>query len=295
MGRINKRYQTFHAINMILLLIGGATMLFPLLHIIAQSLSSSTAIVSGRVWVFPVEPTFRAYESLIAGTPVLNAIRNSVVITIGGTLMNLFFSMMVAYPLSRPYFYARKALTLALVFTMLFGGGLIPSFLLVRGLGLINTYGALWFPSLVSVYLVIVLKTYLEGIPDSLDEASRIDGATEWQILGRIYVPLAVPALAALALFYSVFQWNQFRSVLLYINDVTMQNLNVLIQDLISSQRVIEEQLVMSQAGLDNLELSAPESVRAAGIVVLVLPIMLVYPFLQKHFVKGVLIGSIKG
>jgi putative aldouronate transport system permease protein len=287
------RYRRFYITNGILLLIGSATMLAPVLHIIAQSFSSSTAILSGRVTIFPIGFTTVAYRQLISGTPVVRSFMNSVHITIIGTAINLFFSILAAYPLSRPYFYGRRFFSLALVFTMLFGGGLIPSFLLVRGLGLTNTYFSIWLPGLISVYLIMILRTYFEGIPKSLDEASRIDGATETQLLLRVYLPLAIPALAALTLFYAVQNWNVFRQVLLYINDTAKQNLNVLVRTLIRSQLVLEEATQVDPG--QQMELSAPESVRAAGIVVLVLPVMMIYPFLQKHFVKGVLLGSIKG
>ncbi len=288
-----RRYQGFYITNGILLIIGATTMLAPVLHIIAQSFSSSTAILSGRVTVFPIGFTTIAYRRLVTGTPVVRSFMNSVQITVIGTAINLLFSVLAAYPLSRPYFYGRRFLSLAMVFTMIFGGGLIPSFLLVRGLGLTNSYFAIWLPGLVSVYLIMILRTYFEGIPQSLDEASRIDGATELQLLLRVYLPLAVPAIAALALFYSVSNWNVFRQVLLYISDSSKQNLNVLVRTLIRSQLLLEEATRVDPG--ESMELSAPESVRAAGIVVLVLPVMMIYPFLQKHFVKGVLLGSIKG
>lgn len=287
-------YKAFYRINGLLLAIGAATMLAPVLHIIAQSLSSNTAVLAGRVTLWPIGLTLGAYEKLISGTPVIRSFFNSVHITVVGTMLNLLFSILAAYPLSRPYFYARRFLALAMVFTMLFGGGLIPNFLLIRRLGLTNSYFALWLPRLVSVYLIMILKTYLEGIPKSLDDASRIDGATELQLLTRVYLPLSVPALAALGLFYSVGNWNVFREVLLYITDSAKQNLNVLVRTLIRSQLVLEE-ATQNIDPEEAMELTAPESVRAAGIVVLVLPVMMIYPFLQKHFVKGVLIGSIKG
>lgn len=170
------RYRGFYITNGVLLLIGSATMLAPVLRIISQSFSSSTAILSGRVTVFPIGFTTVAYRQLVSGTPVVRSFMNSVHITIVGTAINVFFSIPAAYPLSLPYFYGRRFFSLAMVFTMLFGGGLIPSFLLVRGLGLTNTYFSIWFPGLVSVYLIMILRTTLRAFPRAWTNRAALTG-----------------------------------------------------------------------------------------------------------------------
>jgi putative aldouronate transport system permease protein len=186
---------------------------------------------------------------------------------------------------------------MAIVFTMLFSAGLIPNFLLVKSLGLLDSYWSLWLPGIVSAWNLLVLRSFFENIPEELVEAARIDGCSEWGLLGRIFLPLSLPVLAALSLFYGVGHWNSFFSVLMYINDSAKHNLSVLVQNMIQSQQLLNEinhQMNMGTAD-DSINKITPQSIRAAGIMTMVIPMVIVYPFLQKFFVKGMLIGSIKG
>jgi putative aldouronate transport system permease protein len=175
---------------------------------------------------------------------------------------------------------------------MLFGGGLIPTFLLVKSLGLLDTYGALWLPALVSAYNMLLLKTFFENTPEEVIEASRIDGCSEMRILVQMLLPLSFPVLATLTLFYAVGFWNMFSSVLIYINDTSKYNLSVLVQTMIKSQTLLQE---VGQADPEELQRITPESIKSAAIIVMIIPMLCVYPFLQKYFVKGSMIGSIKG
>jgi putative aldouronate transport system permease protein len=284
--------KVFFTCNYILLGIFALTCLFPILHILALSLSDNTNVLAGTIFFLPKGIQFESYIRLIDGTNIVNAFKNSVVITVVGTLLCMFFTILAAYPLSRGYFYARKKLTLAIVFTMMFSGGLIPSYLVVKGLGLVNTYGALWIPGLVSAYNMLILKTFFEGIPDEMIDASRIDGCNEFQLLTRVILRISGPVLATLTLLYGVGYWNSFMSVMIYINDSNKMNLTVLVQQMITNQSMLENAVLSRE---ETELLMTPEGIQSAAIMIMVIPMLLVYPFLQKYFVKGVMLGSIKG
>lgn len=266
--------------------------LLPLVHIVSVSTSSLQAVASGRVTLFPIDASLEAYRQLIDGTPIVRAMWNSAYITVAGILFSMTFTVLAAYPLTRSYFIGRRIYTFAIVFTMLFGGGLIPTYMTIRSLELINTYWSLWLPGLVSVFNMLVLRTSIENIPSEIDEASRIDGCGEWRYLLRIVLPLSMPVLATLALFYGVGYWNSFFNVLMFINDPAKFNMAVLVQQMIQSQTMLSQLNALGSS--EQLQLS-PEMVNAAAVVVMVLPMLVVYPLLQKYFVKGVMIGAVKG
>lgn len=282
--------KIFYAINYVLLTLLGITCLFPFVNSVAISLSSSHAISSGQVSFYPVGWNLEAYRSLLTGTRIIPAFGNSVIITLVGVALCMTATTLTAYPLSRKIFYGRKYLTLAMVFTMLFSGGMIPTYLVVKSLNLVNSYWALWLPGLVSTYNLMVMRSFFENVPEEIEEAARIDGCKETGLLTRIYLPLSKPMLATITLFYGVGFWNMFMSVLIYINDTAKYNLTVLIQNMIKSQSLLQE-IVASGEQIQLI----PESLKAAGVVVMVVPMLVVYPFLQKYFVKGVMLGSIKG
>lgn len=284
--------KIFYRTNYILLALAGLSCVLPLLHIIALSLSDSSAISAGRVTFVPIGLQWDSYRKLLEGSSILQAFRNNVVITIGGVFLCMTFTILAAYPLSRSYFYGRRFFTLAIVFTMLFGGGLIPTFLLVKSLGLVDTYGALWLPALVSAYNMLLLKSFFENIPEEVIEASRIDGCSEMRILLQILLPLSLPVIATLTLFYAVGFWNMFSNVLIYINDTSKYNLSALVQMMIKSQTILQE---VGEGDPEQMKHITPESIKSAAIIVMIVPMLCVYPFLQKYFVKGSMIGSIKG
>ncbi|MFS0724664.1 carbohydrate ABC transporter permease [Paenibacillus sp. 1P07SE] len=282
--------KLFYTMNYILLAIAGLSCLLPLIHIVSLSLSDYHAVVSGQVFLWPVRWTVDAYVTLIEGTNIVRAFQNSVVITVVGVALSMSFTIMAAYPLSRNYFFLRRFFSLAAVFTMLFNGGLIPTYLIMSNLGLVNTYAVLWLLGLVSVFNMMVLRTSFESLPPEIDEAARMDGCGEWRYLFRIVLPLSLPVLATLTLFYGVAYWNAFISVLIYINDSHRLNLTVLVQQMVQSQSLLSE---VNQQSSDVMSLT-PESMKSAGIIIMVLPMLIVYPFLQRYFVKGVMIGAIK-
>lgn len=278
----------------IVLTLVGISCLFPVLHVISLSLSRETAILQGKVGIWPVGLSKNAYFLLLRSTPIIRAFWNNVQITVLGTVLRMVFTILAAYPLSKMYMWGRRYFSMMIVFTMIFNAGLIPQYLLVKNLGLIDTYGAIWLPGLISVYNLMVLRTFFEGISHDLEDAAEIDGAGEWRKLWQLFIPLSKPALAALTLFYSVGLWNAFRNVLLYINDVSKHNMAVLVQRLIRTATMTTKELLLDSESVVEEITSIPEAVQAAGIVVMLVPMMIVYPWLQKYFVRGVMIGAIK-
>jgi putative aldouronate transport system permease protein len=249
--------------------------------------------LSGFVGLWPVDLNFDSYRLLVNGTPIVGAFRNSLIITVVGTVINMIFTILAAYPLSRKYFYGRKFFTMLVLFTLLFGAGLIPNYLLIKSLGMINTYWALWIPGLVGVYNMLVLKTFFESIPSELEEAARMDGCGDTRLIVQIILPLSMPVIATLILFYAVGHWNSFFNVLIYINSSSKHNLTVLVQNLILNSQLAQQ---VTEGIQDQFaETVTPQSIQSAGVIFTLLPMLIVYPFLQKYFVKGVLIGSIKG
>jgi putative aldouronate transport system permease protein len=283
--------RVFYVINYVLLTAVAATCLLPLLNILAVSFSGSEAVVSGNVFIAPVDFTLSSYTILIDGTPIMHALINSFIITLTGIVLCMTFTFLAAYPLSRKGFYWRKFFTLAIVFTMIFSSGVIPQYLLMKSLNLINSYWAIWFPAMISAYNMLIMKNYFESLPEEMEEAARIDGASELRFIWNIVWPLSVPMMATIALFYGVALWNTFMNVLIYINDTDKFNLAVLVQQMIRSQSISQDFSIRP----DDFQLVTPEGVKSAGVMVMLIPLLIVYPFIQKFFVKGVMIGAIKG
>ena len=283
--------KIFYIVNNIVLALVALTCLLPLIYIISVSLSSSSAVMSGKVFLWPVEFSLESYDLIFRGTPILRGLLNSVIITVVGVALSMVFTILAAYPLSKSYLYARKAFTMLMIFTMLFGGGLIPSYLVVKSLGLIDSYWSLWLPGLVSTYNMIVMRTFFTNIPSELEDAARMDGCGELRLVAQIFLPLSLPCVATLSLFYAVSYWNMFRNVLIYINATAKYNLAVMVNNMIQNQTLLDPNFMQAE----DISQATPQGVQTAGVMVMVVPIILVYPFLQKYFVKGVMIGSVKG
>ncbi|GIO43576.1 carbohydrate ABC transporter permease [Paenibacillus apis] len=290
--RTTRGERWFYAFNYVILTLAGLSCLLPLIHLMAVSLSDNHAILSGTVTLWPVGWSFETYRSLFVGTRIVEAFTNSVILTVVGVGLSMLFTVMAAYPLSKRYFYARRTLTLIIVFTMLFGGGTIPTFLVLKALGLINSYWALWLTGLVSTYNMLVMRTFFESIPEEVIESAKIDGCGEYRQLLRIVLPLSMPVIATLTLFYAVGYWNSFYSVMIFIHDTTKYNLAVIVQQMVQSQTMLQE---MNNLQSESVQQMTPESIKAAALFVMLIPMLLVYPFLQKYFVKGVMIGAVKG
>ncbi|MCU6707835.1 carbohydrate ABC transporter permease [Paenibacillus sp. J5C_2022] len=288
---MRSRSHTFaNGLNYILLALCAYATLFPFVNIIATSLSSSRAINAGEVFMWPIEFNLDAYHNLIRDGQLIIAMKNTVLITVIGTVLNMVFTVMAAYPLSKSRLKGRNLMLMAILFTMLFSGGLIPNFLLLNSLGLVNTYWSLWLPALISAYNMFVMKSFLEGLPEELEESAAIDGASEFRILWQIILPLSKPVIAALTLFYAVGWWNSYMNVLIYIRSTDKLSLMVKLYQMID---LVSSELLRGEGVMEAIV--TPEGIRAAAIVFAIVPILCVYPFLQKHFIKGVLLGSIKG
>ncbi|GIO37076.1 sugar ABC transporter permease [Paenibacillus antibioticophila] len=267
--------------------------LYPLLFVVSASFSDPARVLNGEVWLLPKGLTLEAYTNILHNDKIWTGYRNSIVYAVVGTLINIIMTLLAAYPLSRPDLPGRKGLMMIVTLTMFFSGGLIPSYLLVKSLGMVDTMWALIIPGAISTYNLIVMRTYFQSsIPWELQEAAHIDGCSNWRLLISIILPLSKPIIAVMVLFYAVGHWNAFFNALIYIRT----------EDLYPLQLVLREILMISQsAGVDGgnvgmeEKILLSESIKYAVIIISSLPVLIMYPFVQRHFVKGVMIGSIKG
>jgi multiple sugar transport system permease protein/putative aldouronate transport system permease protein len=268
--------------------------LLPLVYIVAASFSDPQAVIVGEVWFFPVRPTMRGYEAVFKNPKLMTGFYNSFFYMIAGTVVNLIMTLLCAYPLARKEFRARNVISAVMEFTMYFSGGMVPTYMVVKKLGLIDTRLAMIIPVAMSVWNVILCRTYIAStIPDALYESATLDGCSPFRFLISMVLPLSTPILAVLALYYGVGHWNSYFNALIYLNRTELAPLQI----------VLREILVLSQIDpamiSDVRELAAKQGLtdllKYAVIVVGSVPVMLIYPFVQKYFVKGVMIGAVKG
>jgi len=280
-----------------LILVALAT-LYPFVNIIAISFNDALDTIRGGVYIWPRKWTLRNYNIILSNPEIYHAAVISVLRTVLGTVLGIICSLLVAYPLSRKDFVLRKGASAILVFTMYFSGGLIPTYLLMRYLHLLNTFWVYIIPSLLGMFNVIVLRSYIETLPGSIVESAKIDGASEFRILFTIIFPLTLPAIATIALFIGVWHWNSWFDVYLYNPQrPELSTLQFELQKILASVSMQTSRNPNFEAGsmTQQMQTVTPESVRAAMTIVAVAPILLVYPFLQRYFVKGLTIGSVKG
>ncbi len=286
--------RAFNVANCVLLTIALILVLYPLVYVVSASFSSSYAVLSGKVWLWPVEPSLDGYKAVFKNKNILTGFRNTFFYTIAGTFVNVVMSILAAYPLSRKDFRGRNKFMLLFVFTMMFNGGLIPTYFVVKDLHMIDTVWAMLIPTALSVWNVIIMRTYFQTtIPGELLEASQIDGCNDFRFLLKIVVPLSGPIIAVIALFYAVGHWNQYFNAMIYLKDPQLYPLQLILRDILVQNEVRIDMLgdVKSAAARQGLR----ELLKYSLIVISSVPLMLVYPFVQKFFVKGVMIGSIKG
>jgi putative aldouronate transport system permease protein len=283
--------QTFYVVNYIMLAVLGFVTVYPFLYVFAASLSSAEAVVTGKVLLFPKDITFESYRRVLSEEGIWIAYANTMYYTVVGTAANLLFTVLGAYPLSKKRVMGRTWISFMIAFTMLFNAGMIPMFLNINQLGLMNTRTSIIIAFAVSTWLVIIMRTFFQSIPDEMEEAAKVDGASDMQILWRIYLPLSVPALVAISLFYAVGRWNSYFWAMVLLRDENKVPLQVLLKRLIVEMNPTEEMM----AATDVAQSFSQETVIYATIIVSILPIIVIYPLIQKHFVKGVMIGSLKG
>ncbi|MCM3703279.1 carbohydrate ABC transporter permease [Paenibacillus macerans] len=283
-GRSDK---IFNAAVYLILVAVAAISLFPLLYVVSMSLTPySEVIKNGGFVVVPRSLSFEAYNRILADPALGRSMLVTLFVTIVGTAVNLALNTLAAYPLSRKNLKGRTFFLLYIVFTMLFSGGLIPTYLVVQSMGLLNSVWALIVPGAIATFNVLVMKSFFENLPEELFESARIDGAKEFRILWQIVLPLSIPSVMTVGLFYMVGHWNSFFSAVLYITDT----------DLYPLQVVIRNMLLLSQSSELQAEVTVPTAaMQMAAVILGSLPIIAVYPFIQKHFTKGMLLGAIKG
>lgn len=271
--------------------------LYPLIYILSASISEPRLVTMGEVVFLPKQITFEGYQKIFEYTPIWVGYRNTVFYTVVGTAINLLLTVTCSYVLSRKDFFGRRFFTLLFTFTMFFNGGLIPTYLVVKQLGILNTVWSMWLPVAVSVYNVLICRTYFESsIPFEIQESACIDGCSDMQILLRIMLPLSKPIIAVLGLFYAVTHWNTYFNALIYLSDVKLYPLQLYLRSIL----ILDQMSEMLGADAEMVEqlirrMELKESMKYGIIVVSSLPIIMLYPFLQRYFVKGVMIGAVKG
>lgn len=288
-----RRLTLFSVLNTIVMLLIVAAAGLPFLHVVAKAFSSETAVIAGKVLFLPRDLELGSIAYVAGQYLFRRSFLNSVFITVVGATLSVTITAMAAYPLSKPALPGRPLILGLFVFTMLFSGGLVPTYMLIRNVGLLDSLWSLILPGSINVFYLLLMKNFFETLPDSIEESAIVEGAPRWLILVKIVIPLSMPAIATVTLFYAVLLWNSFFDALMYINSASKSPLQLYLRGVILEATMSETQV--GQATPDELLKLSPESIRAATIVLSTLPIVLVYPFLQRYFVKGIVIGSIKG
>lgn len=282
----------FDTVNYTLLTLICVVMLYPFINVASVSLSSYSAYVNNPTMIWPHEFSLAAYQEIMSRALLWRSYLNTLIVTICGVGLGIFLYIITAYPLSKRVLKGRKFLMMLIVFTMLFNGGLIPNFYLIRSLGLLDTLAALILPALFSGFSLILMKNFFESLPEELEEAARMDGASDPYILFRIIVPLSKPIIATLCLFAAVGYWNNFFNAIIYIRSETNWPLMLYLREVIEAASMMAQQSNAAEAGSQHV---TSETLKYATLMIVMIPILCVYPFLQKYFVKGIMLGSVKG
>jgi putative aldouronate transport system permease protein len=292
-----KQDRIFMIFNNLLLVIAFLLVAYPLIYIISSSLSSTSAVLAGRVTFFPVEPTLKGYKAVFENKHILTGYSNSILYTIFGTLINVIVTLLAAYPLSRVDFKQRNFFMFLFTFTMFFNGGLIPTYILINQLGMINTRWVMIIPTALSVWNMIITRTYFQStISTELLEAAQIDGCGDFKFFGIVVLPLSKSIIAVITLFYAVGHWNAFFNGFIYLSKKDLFPLQLILREILILNQ-IDSTMITNVVNVE--EMAAKEGLREllkySVIIVASIPVLCIYPFVQKHFVKGVMIGSIKG
>ncbi len=294
--KIIRQDKGFHFLNMITSTIVLILVFYPLYYILISSLSSGAAVSSGKVFLYPVDITFDGYEKIIENNSLVTGFMNTIFYTLCGTAINVFMTVLAAYPLSRKDMHGRNWITFFFAFTMWFNGGLIPTYILFKDLNLIDNRLVMIIPGAISIWNMIITRTYFQkSIPEDLMEASRIDGASHFTYLFKIAIPLAKPILAVITLYYAVGHWNQYFNAMLYLNTPDLFSLQLVLRGILITGSISAASEGSFSAEdmiyLENLQ----QILKYSVIVVSTIPMLILYPFIQKYFVKGIMVGAIKG
>jgi len=293
-GKLKSSFEDrlFDFVNDGLMMLAVLIVLYPLIYVVSSAFSSPDAVAKGKVVFFPVDLSLRGFEEVFSHKAIVTGFTNSVFYTVVGTLVNLAMTVAAAYPLSRKNLPGRRVLLFLFTFTMLFNGGLIPSYLLTSQLGLINKRAVMIIPVALNVFNVIICRTFFETtIPDELVEAAQLDGFSQTRFIVQIVLPLSKAIIAVLALYYGLGHWNSYFQAFLYISDKTKFPLQIVLRDILILNQVNE---IIADPLLYQAKRGMADLLKYALIVVASVPFMIAYPFVAKHFVKGVMIGAVK-
>lgn len=286
--------RLFHVINYGILSVVFLIVAYPLYFVLIASVSDPSLVGTGRVVLFPKGITFEGYKGIFANDQILNGYKNSLIYTTLGVLFSVSSTVPAAYALSRKKLPGRKLMMMAMVFTMYFNGGMIPTYLVVNGLKLTNTLWSLVLPVMIVPYNLIIARTFFENsLPDELWEAAVLDGCTEFQYFSRIVMPLSGAIVAIMILFYGVAQWNTYFNALLYIKDQALYPLQLVLRNILIQNQVPAD--MVGDVAQAAVRAQRAELIKYVSIIVSAAPLLILYPFVQKHFVKGVMVGSVKG
>ncbi|MEK5444969.1 MULTISPECIES: ABC transporter permease subunit [unclassified Fredinandcohnia] len=289
--------KAFDIMNTIFVAVITLIIVYPLIFVISASISDPDAVNSGRMWLWPVDVSFAGFQRVFQNDAIWVGYKNTIIYTIVGTLLHLLVLLPCSYALSRKELKGKKILLWVILITMLFSGGLIPTYLVVQSLGMLNTIWAIVIPGVVGAWSILVAKTFFEQtIPDQLVEASKIDGASDFTIFRKVVLPLSLPIIAVMALFHAVGLWNQYFNALIYLSDESLYPLQLILRQILILNEVSAEGIAGGAGTAQSFveQVKTASLVKYAVIIVSALPLLIVYPFLQRFFVKGVLIGSVK-
>ncbi len=286
--------KVFDAINWVYLSVALVLVLYPLLYILGSSFSSPEAVTSGRVWLWPVDFSLMAYELVLDYTTIWTGYANSLLYMVVGTLIGVCTTICAAYPLSRKELRGKKVFNFIFFFTMIFNGGIVPSFLLINNLGIYDTMWAIVLPGAVSAWNIIIMRTFFEGnIPQELYESAELDGCNDVRSLWHITLPLSGAIIAVISLFFAVWLWNSYYSALMYLSDQDKYPLQIILRQILIMNDTSNSLFADINSLLRNQ--GVQDVLKFVLIVVASLPLLIIYPFVQKHFIKGVMVGSVKG
>ncbi|MEK4851538.1 carbohydrate ABC transporter permease [Paenibacillus sp. FSL H7-0756] len=281
--------RIFTFVNTAILVLIALVCLLPFINIIASSFATTQEVMAKRFILFPTTFSLDAYRYILSTPTIFRGLGVSMGVTIAGTVVSMLLTALMAYGLSRRYLPARNTINFIVVFSMLFSGGMIPTFLVVKSVGLINSYGSLIFPVAVNAFNMIIMRNFFQALPDSLEESAKIDGSNDFGIFMRIMLPLALPSIATISLFYAVAYWNTYMNAILYMNDSAKWPIQVLLRQIV----IVSSGM---QAEGSSVDIVPPaQTIKMAVIVIATVPMLAAYPFVQKHFTKGALLGAVKG
>ncbi|MBO9605860.1 MAG: carbohydrate ABC transporter permease [Paenibacillaceae bacterium] len=283
--------RIFDALNAVVLTLFCLLVIVPFVHLLAASFSSKDALIHNLVTFWPVDWTLDNYRLVWYNQIFWNAFRISVLVTVAGTAINMYLTLLTAYPLAKTALKGRRLVLLAIVFTMIFSVPLIPMYLIVKSVGMVNTLWAIMIPNAIGAFNLILCITFFRGLPEELSDAAKVDGMREHSILWRIFMPLSLPIVMTLTLFYAVAHWNNYMGPLFYITDPAIKPLQLYLYTVLSQFNTQDSLLNLSES----IDQFSPLGIQMATVGVATVPILLIYPFIQKHFIRGALLGSVKG